>query len=159
MRVALANGPKPVDVVELAALVTGDDARGHIQRTHQDDEAGGNVLAETFLAVKPEFISGVLAIHTRLQCVAVAAGAQAIHHGVDQLGTARCLQPWLAAHVGCQLQCARVKPSGQGDVVLQAGLRALRAVREGREALSAVAGQVRERAVCKPLQIRRHSDL
>ena len=53
--------PNPVqsEVLQqlVAALVAGDDARRHVQRAHHDDEGDREVLAETELAVEPEFLA------------------------------------------------------------------------------------------------------
>ena len=65
MRRALAHDEVAVDRLGVGALVAGDDARRHAERPHDDDEGGGEVLAEAGLAVEPELVDRVAAVVAR----------------------------------------------------------------------------------------------
>ena len=95
MGVALAHGEHAVHGVDFAPLVTGDDARRYTHVAHQHDESIGDVLAKTFLGIKPECIGGVFARQFGRQRVGIATRSQTLQHGLNLLFAGALRQRWI----------------------------------------------------------------
>ena len=115
------------------------------------------MFTKAFLPVKPEFVCRVLPIHTGLQCVAEAAGAQFLHRRVDQCGRVGLCQRRVTPHVGGELQGARVVARRQLGKHAQLRRHLQRPVAEVGVTGGLVTHQLTDGAVGEPLQVGGHT--
>ena len=66
MRIALAHHPVAVYSIEFTTLIARNNASRNAHSSHEHHKRRGDVFAKTGFAVKPELISGVVAIHAWL---------------------------------------------------------------------------------------------
>ena len=159
MGVSLAHDKETIQGIHLPALVASDHTCRDVQRAHQNDKRGGNVLTKPFPAVKPEFIGAVLDKQPGLQGVGVTAAAQSLQHRSHEPRVVSAGVAKLAPQVSRQLKCAWVEAGGQVDVILQAGRGAQGAMLTVGIALCAVPQEFGNRPVDKPLQLGGHGGL
>ena len=157
--IALPDGPKTIDRILLTALVARDDPGGYIECAHQNDKARGYVLAKTFFFVKPELVGRVLPVHTGLQGVGIAAGAQLVYSHIHQRSAARLGIAGITPDFIGQCQRSRVKAGRQLNKLTQGNASSFRTMREAGVALYFVAQLVIQRAIQLPLQIWLHQAL
>jgi hypothetical protein len=161
MGIAVAHGPVIVHAVAVAALVAGHDARGHSHAAHEHGKGRGDVLAKALLAVKPEVIGGVDAVHhAGLQCVGVAAGFQALQGGGDQPVRIR-IGARLGAQFGLQMfaqsPCARVAAGRQLQIAFELWRELQRSMAEVEMALGIDTQHIGNRAPAQPLEAGAHA--
>ena len=157
--VALAHRPVAIDVVDLRALVAGDDARRNVHGSHQDDERRRDVFAKAFFAVKPEFVGRVRAVQAGFERVAVAAGAQPLKRKLHQLRRRGTHVFRVTQDVAGEGQRARVEAGRQRNKFAQGQRGLRRPIGEGRIAFDAVARQVGQWPGDQPLQVFLHRGL
>ena len=155
--IAVAHGPVVVHAVAVAALVAGDDARRHAHAAHEHGKGRCNVLAKALLAVKPEVVGGVNAVHhAGLQCVGVAARFQLLQGCCDQSSGIH-----IGAQLGAQLFAqrfgARVAAGRQLQIAFEFRRGLQRAVAEVGIALRIHAQHIGNGAPAHPLQAGRHA--
>ena len=159
MGIAVAHHPIAIHRVLLCPLIARDDTGGHPHATHGNDKAAGNVFTKALFFIKPKFISAVLAIQPRRECVAVIAfvqsGQQVLGKLLRQLGfiglgllRLRPLPPSLRPGHG-----ARVAACGQAGQLLLLPLTQLQVIAVLHLAAGAVAQQIAGGAAHQQLQI------
>ena len=151
MGVALAHGEHAVHGVDFAPLVTGDDARRYTHVAHQHDESIGDVLAKTFLGIKPECIGGVFARPLGRQRVGVATRSQTLQHGLHLLSAGALHQRWIVQQLVCQFAGARVQPRRQVQIGAQQRWMDVSAMAVLQLAAGAVAQHIHHRTQADPL--------
>jgi hypothetical protein len=88
VRIRLPHRDEAVHRIEFTALVAGDHARGQAERAHQHDERRGEVLAVAAPGVEQELVDRMPSEPRRRQRVRVAAAAEVVECGRDQVRVA-----------------------------------------------------------------------
>ena len=159
VRVALAHRPESVHRIHVAALIARYHTCRYIHGAQQNHKTRCDMLTKPFLAVKPEFVGGVLPKHAGFEGVAVTSCAQTAHDFRHQQIRLRIGKTGVAPDFCGKLRRAGVKAIGQLSEILQANDVAQGPVGKRGLALRLIAQQIGDRAVADPLQISGHGDI
>ena len=110
VRVRLAHREDPIDRIRIAAEIAGHDARRQPRGAHQEDERGGEMLAESGAGREQELVDRIAPERRRLERVREPAAAKKVHRARDDLGLARrSAAPFLGKVLRLRVE-ARRKP-------------------------------------------------